>query len=123
MDRGVNMVTVNAGLLLGGLDLSVTNPYLKGAAEMYEDGLLVTVDLDYLIDAHICVWEDGSSYGRYLCFNHAITQQEDAIKLAQMLAPGTAPPTPRFLFFSCFICRLQITCYNLGEGWWSYTSS
>ncbi|PKI46871.1 hypothetical protein CRG98_032682 [Punica granatum] len=89
MDRGVNMVSINAGLLLGP-DLSLANPFLKGAAEMYEDGLFVTVDIDYLIDAHICVFEDVSSYGRHLCFNRAINRQQDAVKLAQMLAPGTA---------------------------------
>ncbi|KAK4751696.1 hypothetical protein SAY87_020494 [Trapa incisa] len=93
MDRGVNMVSVNGGLLLGP-DLSMANPYLKGAAEMYEDGLLVTVDLDYLVDAHVCVFEDVSSYGRYLCFNNVLTRQEDALKLAQMLAPGVVTPPP-----------------------------
>nr|WCF44275.1 cinnamoyl-CoA reductase 1 [Vaccinium corymbosum] len=93
MDREVNMVSINSGLLLSP-DLSITNPYLKGAAEMYEDGVFVTVDLNFLLDAHICVFEDVSSYGRYLCFNHLINCSEDAIKLAQLLAPGSPqPPT------------------------------
>ncbi|XP_042496616.1 cinnamoyl-CoA reductase-like SNL6 [Macadamia integrifolia] len=89
MDRGLSMVSVNAGLLLGP-ELSITNPYLKGAAEMYEDGVMVTVDLKFLVDAHICVFEDVSSYGRYLCFNHVINRPEDAVKLAQMLTPASA---------------------------------
>ncbi|KAK4793793.1 hypothetical protein SAY86_011787 [Trapa natans] len=93
MDRGVNMVSVNCGLLLSP-DLSIVNPYLKGAAEMYEDGLFVTVDLDYLVDAHVCIFKDVSSYGRYLCFNNVITRQEEALKLAQMIAPGAASPPP-----------------------------
>ncbi|KAF7126258.1 hypothetical protein RHSIM_Rhsim11G0017400 [Rhododendron simsii] len=93
MDRGINMVCINAGLLLGP-DLSITNPYLKGAAEMYEDGVFATADLDFLVDAHICVFEDVSSYGRYLCFNHVINRTEDAIKLAQLLSPvSPQPPT------------------------------
>ncbi|KAI8530457.1 hypothetical protein RHMOL_Rhmol11G0059900 [Rhododendron molle] len=93
MDRGINMVCINAGLLLGP-DLSITNPYLKGAAEMYEDGVFVTADLNFLVDAHICVFEDVSSYGRYLCFNHVINHTEDAIKLAQLLSPmSLQPPT------------------------------
>ncbi|XP_052208835.1 cinnamoyl-CoA reductase 1-like [Diospyros lotus] len=91
MDRGVNLVCVNAGLLMDPT-LSITNPYLKGAAEMYEDGRLVTVDLDFLVDAHICVFEDVSSYGRYLCFNHVINRPEDAIKLAQKLSPTSPQP-------------------------------
>lgn len=88
MDRGVNMVSINAGLLMGP-DVSISNPYLKGAAEMYEDGVFVTVDLKFLVDAHICVFEDVSSYGRYLCFNHVVNRHEDALKLAQMLTPSS----------------------------------
>ncbi|KAI6707535.1 hypothetical protein NL676_010497 [Syzygium grande] len=93
MDRGVNMVSVNGGLLMGP-DVSIAHPYLKGAAEMYEDGVFVTVDVDFLVDAHLCVFEDVSSYGRYLCFNHIINRPEDALKLAQMLAPS-APSMPQ----------------------------
>jgi hypothetical protein len=44
MDKGVNMVSINAGLLLTN-DLSIKHPYLRAAAEMYEDGVLVTVDV------------------------------------------------------------------------------
>ena len=96
MDRGVNMVSVNAGLLMSS-DLTITNPYLKGAAEMYEDGVFVTVDLDFLVDAHICVFEDVSSYGRYLCFNHIINHNEDALNFAKMLAPSAPPPPQRLV--------------------------
>ncbi|GMP79521.1 hypothetical protein CsSME_00035026 [Camellia sinensis var. sinensis] len=91
MDRGMNLVCINAGLLMGP-ELSITNPYLKGAAEMYEDGVFVTVDLNSLADAHICVFEDVSSYGRYLCFSHVINSTEDAIKMAQMLDPASPQP-------------------------------
>lgn len=89
MDREVNMVSINAGLLLAP-DLTVTNPYLKGTAEMYENGVLVTVDLDFLVNAHICVYEDISTYGRYICFNNVINRPEDAVKLANIL---TTSPT------------------------------
>ncbi|KAM7254055.1 hypothetical protein ACFE04_031737 [Oxalis oulophora] len=91
MDRGVSMVTINAGLLLGP-NLTLSNPYLKGAAEMYEDGVFVTVDLNFLVDAHICVYEDVSSYGRYICFNHVINRNEDAMELAKMLTPSIPSP-------------------------------
>ncbi|KAM2508287.1 hypothetical protein ACFX1W_030502 [Malus domestica] len=56
------------GLLLGP-DLTITDPYLKGTAEMYQDGLLVTVDLKFIMDAHISSFEDVSSYGRNICFD------------------------------------------------------
>lgn len=94
-DRDQNMVCVNAGLHMSP-HLSITNPYLKGAAEMYEYGVFVTVDTEFLVDAHVCVFEDVSSYGRYLCFNHVINRPEDAANLAQMLTPGSPqPPPPR----------------------------
>ncbi|XWS42857.1 hypothetical protein CRYUN_Cryun16bG0050600 [Craigia yunnanensis] len=94
MDRGINMVTINGGLLMTP-DLTITNPYLKGAAEMYEDGVFVTVDLRFIVDAHICVFEDISSYGRYLCFNHAINCSHDADKLAQMILPSSDSSPPK----------------------------
>ncbi|KAK8628011.1 hypothetical protein V6N13_063724 [Hibiscus sabdariffa] len=94
MDRGINMVTINGGLLMTP-DLDITNPYLKGAAEMYEDGVFVTVDLRFIANAHICVFEDVSSYGRYLCFNHVINCSHDADKLAQMLLPSSDSSPPQ----------------------------
>ncbi|KAE9596933.1 hypothetical protein Lal_00007620 [Lupinus albus] len=94
MDRGVNMVSINKGLLMGH-DLSIKNPYLRGAAEMYEDGVFVTVDLGFLVDAHICVYEDVSSYGRYLCFNHIINTHDDAVQLARHLTPTASSSLPQ----------------------------
>lgn len=95
MDRGVNMVSINAGLLMGP-DLSIKTPYLKGAAEMYEDGVFVTVDLDFLVGAHACVYEDVSSYGRYLCFNQIINCHDDAVKLAKKLTSSVSSLSPSF---------------------------
>lgn len=104
MDREVNMVSINAGLLMSSdqhQDLCIQkNPYLRGASEMYEDGVLVTVDLGILVDTHICVYEDISSYGRYLCFNHVINTQHDAVQLAHKTT------TPRF-----GTCKIR--CSNL----------
>ncbi|KAK9054860.1 hypothetical protein SSX86_025939 [Deinandra increscens subsp. villosa] len=100
MDRGVSMVSINAGLLLSP-DLTVTHPYLKGAAEMYEDGVFVTVDLKFLVDSHICVFEDVSAYGRYLCFNHVVNCNEDAVKLAKILLPPDVSSLPPRLVQSC----------------------
>lgn len=108
MDRDLNMVSVNGGLLIDNsppLDghhhqvMTVdNNPYLKGAAEMYEDGVFVTVDLGFLVDAHICVYEDVSSYGRYLCYNQVINSEIAALKLARMLFPSSpsSPPPQSF---------------------------
>ncbi|KAL6533470.1 hypothetical protein OROMI_027582 [Orobanche minor] len=92
MDRGVNMVSINGGLLTCP-DLSVKDPYLLGAAEMFKDGVFVTVDLKFLVDAHICVFEDPSSYGRYLCFNRTINSSDDAVKLATIMLPSSSSPS------------------------------
>ncbi|KAL9275259.1 Cinnamoyl-CoA reductase 1-like protein [Drosera capensis] len=89
------MVTVNAGLILSN-DLSITNPYLKGAAEMYEDGVFVVTDLKFLVDAHICVFEDISAYGRYLCFNSAVNHAEVALQVAKIIAPWASPQIRSF---------------------------
>ncbi|MCE0481845.1 hypothetical protein HAX54_039934 [Datura stramonium] len=89
MDRGVSMVSINGGLLIHP-DLNIREPYLKGAAEMYEDGVFVAVDLKFLVDAHMCVFEDVSSYGRYICFNRVINSSKDATTLANMLLPPSA---------------------------------
>ncbi|CAM8988857.1 unnamed protein product [Rhodiola kirilowii] len=91
MDRDVSMVSVNAGLILTD-DLTINHPYLKGAAEMFDGGVLVTVELDFLVNAHICVFEDVSSYGRYLCFNKAICTAEQATEFAKLLTRGVSPP-------------------------------
>jgi nucleoside-diphosphate-sugar epimerase len=93
MDRDVNMVSINAGLLKGP-ELTIANPYLKGSVEMFEDGVFVTVDAEFFADAQICIFEDPSAYGRYLCFDNVINRQEDAIKLSKMLAPSTPCPPP-----------------------------
>ncbi|KAL9257842.1 Cinnamoyl-CoA reductase-like SNL6-like protein [Drosera capensis] len=95
MDRGLNMVTVNAGLILSN-DLSITNPYLKGAAEMYEDGVFVATDLKFLVDAHICVFEDIAAYGRYLCFNSVINHAEVALQVTKIIAPWASPQIQSF---------------------------
>lgn len=108
MDRGVNMVSINGGLLLDNnsrntspvLPTTIPNhlpPYLNGAAEMYEHGVLVAVDLRFLVDAHICVFEEISSYGRYLCFNHVINCHKDAVWLASMFmfSPPQSPEDTR----------------------------
>ena len=56
-----------------------------GAEEMYEVGVLATVDVNKLAEAHVCVFEAMSrtSGGRYVCFDNVIHEEEDAEKLAR----------------------------------------
>ena len=51
MDRGVNMVSINGGLLMAPPHLTIKNLYLKGAAEVYENSVFVTVDLKFIVDS------------------------------------------------------------------------
>ncbi|KAH9314645.1 hypothetical protein KI387_023272, partial [Taxus chinensis] len=96
MDRGLKMVTVNAALVVGPEfsqhNSESTLAYLKGAAQMYEDGVLASVDVRYLADAQICVFEDSSSYGRYICFNQIVNCAQHAVDLAKSLKPLVTLP-------------------------------
>ncbi|GAB4838165.1 hypothetical protein Ancab_027694 [Ancistrocladus abbreviatus] len=99
MDRMLNMVAINAGLVIGpGIpqqNSRSTMSYLKGAAEMYENGVLAYVNVNFLVDAHIRAFEDPSACGRYLCFNQVINNEEEAVKLVQSLRPLISLP-PRY---------------------------
>ncbi|XVE98656.1 hypothetical protein REPUB_Repub03eG0125800 [Reevesia pubescens] len=97
MDRMLNMVSVNAGLVLGP-GVAQQNPrstmsYLKGAAQMFENGVLAVVDVSFLADVHIRAFEDSSTIGRYFCFNQIVNTEEEAVKLAQTLSPLLSLPT------------------------------
>ena len=52
---------------------------------MYENGTLVSVDIRFLANAHLCAYEDPSAYGRYICFNQIVSNAEDVVNLAQSL--------------------------------------
>ncbi|GLU10317.1 hypothetical protein SLE2022_271330 [Rubroshorea leprosula] len=99
MDRMLNMVSINAGLVLGP-GVAQQNPgsimsYLKGAAQMYENGVLASVDVSFLADVHIRAFEDPSTTGRYFCFNQIVKTEEETITLAKSLSPLLSLP-PRY---------------------------
>ncbi|XP_010525771.1 PREDICTED: cinnamoyl-CoA reductase-like SNL6 [Tarenaya hassleriana] len=99
MDRMVNMVSINAGLIIGPY-VSQQNPsptlsYLKGAAQMYENGVLAHVDVEFLADVHIRALEDSSTCGRYFCFDRIVNTDEEALKLVHSLSP-LIPVPPRY---------------------------
>ncbi|GAB2267479.1 hypothetical protein Dimus_002462 [Dionaea muscipula] len=101
MDRTLSMVSINAGLVLGPAitqqNSRLTMSYLKGAAEMYEKGVLAYVDVNFLVDAHIHAFEDPSATGRYLCYNRVVNNEEEVSKLVQGLSPLISlPSSPRY---------------------------
>ncbi|CAH9093215.1 unnamed protein product [Cuscuta europaea] len=100
MDRMVNMVSITAGLVNGPgvaqLSSAPTLSYLEGAAEMYQNGVLAVVHVEFLADVHIRAFEDQSTCGRYFCFNTTVTCEEDAVRLAQSLTPLIPLPPARY---------------------------
>ncbi|CAN8326631.1 unnamed protein product [Cochlearia groenlandica] len=99
MDRKLNMVSINLGLIIGP-SVAQHNPrptmsYLKGAAQMYENGVLAYVDIDFVADVHIRAFEDVSACGRYFCFNKIVNTEQEALKLVVKLSP-LIPMPPRY---------------------------
>ncbi|VVB10970.1 unnamed protein product [Arabis nemorensis] len=99
MDRRINMVSINPGLIVGPF-VAQHNPrptmsYLKGAAQMYENGVLAYVDVKFLAEVHIRAFEDVSACGRYFCFNQIVNTEEEALKLVESLSP-LIPMPPRY---------------------------
>ncbi|KAG8637791.1 hypothetical protein MANES_15G165400v8 [Manihot esculenta] len=90
-ERGLKLVTICPGLITGP-DFFRRNPtatiaYLKGAREMFADGLLATVDVMKLAEAHACLLEamNKTAFGRYIYFDHVIDGEKEADKLAKKI--------------------------------------
>ncbi|KAF5929908.1 hypothetical protein HYC85_000081 [Camellia sinensis] len=92
MDRMLNMVSINAGLVLGPA-IAQKNP--RVTMSMYENGVLAIVDVNFLADVNIRAFEDRSTCGRYFCFNKIVNSEQEAVKLAESLSPLISLP-PRY---------------------------
>ncbi|PIN21891.1 Cinnamoyl-CoA reductase [Handroanthus impetiginosus] len=97
MDRMLEMVSINGGLVLGPdvalQNAQVTMSYLQGAEQMYVNGVLATVDVSFLADVHIQAFEDCSTSGRYFCFNQIVNSDAETVKLARLLSPLISIPS------------------------------
>ncbi|CAI0427663.1 unnamed protein product [Linum tenue] len=91
MDRDLNMVSINPGLVLGP-SVSQQNPRSTRAAQMFENGVLAYVNVNFLVSVHIRAMEDTSTCGRYLCFDQIVNTEEEAVKIAQGLSPLISLP-------------------------------
>ncbi|KAF9590096.1 hypothetical protein IFM89_030844, partial [Coptis chinensis] len=85
----VKLATICPGLLTGP-EFYPRNPtssvvYLKGAEEMYAEGLLATTDVSRVAEAHVCIYEAlrNTVCGRYICFDRVIQTEEEAVELAR----------------------------------------
>lgn len=88
-ESGFKLATICPGLVTGP-DFLSRNPtptiaYLKGAQEMFINGLLATVDINTLAVAHVLVFEEmkNTAYGRYISFDQVIRSDEAFGKLAR----------------------------------------
>ncbi|CAN1853292.1 Cinnamoyl-CoA reductase-like SNL6 [Linum perenne] len=89
-EKGVKLATICPGLVTGP-EFFARNPtstvaYLKGAQEMYADGVLATVDVMKVAEAHACVFEGMKKTGgggRYICYDKVIEREDVAEKLAE----------------------------------------
>ncbi|XP_012071595.1 cinnamoyl-CoA reductase-like SNL6 [Jatropha curcas] len=118
MDRMLNMVSINAGLVMGPA-VTQQNPgstvsYLKGAAQMYENGVLAFVEVNFLVDVHIRALEDRSTCGRYFCFNQIVNTEQEAVKLAQSLSP-LIPLPPRYEYQGSEVHAERLTNKKLNK--------
>ncbi|XP_023530490.1 cinnamoyl-CoA reductase-like SNL6 isoform X2 [Cucurbita pepo subsp. pepo] len=87
MDRRLNMVSINAGLVLG--------PAVAEENSVSTISYLKVVDVKFLVDVHIRAMEDSSTGGRYFCFDQIVNSEDETIKLANTLRPLISIP-PRY---------------------------
>ncbi|KAL3824679.1 hypothetical protein ACJIZ3_020708 [Penstemon smallii] len=97
MDRMLDMVSINAGLVIGPdvahLNPQITMSYLKGAEQMYENGVLAYVNVNFLADVHIRAFEESSASGRYFCFDRIVNSELESMKLVESLSPLISIPS------------------------------
>ncbi|KAF5739619.1 putative cinnamoyl-CoA reductase [Tripterygium wilfordii] len=91
MEEGLSLVSICPGLITGPKffheNSTASIAYLKGAREMFSDGLLATVDVNRLAEAHLCVFEatNRRAVGRFICYDQVIDEEEEAEKLAKQM--------------------------------------
>lgn len=111
--RGLKLTSICPGLITGphfvDRNPTPTVAYLKGAQEMYADGLLATVDVTRLAEAHICVFKamNKTAFGRYVCFDSVIKTEDEAEKLAQEMGMTSTSITRYALDYSMNRCTLS----------------
>ncbi|KAK9052410.1 hypothetical protein SSX86_029039 [Deinandra increscens subsp. villosa] len=88
-EKGLKLTTLCSGLITGPryfcANPSSTIAYLKGGQDMYEHGLLATVDVNKLAEAHVKVHEEMNETGggRYVCFDKVVHSPEEVQRVEQ----------------------------------------
>ncbi|KAK7339475.1 hypothetical protein VNO77_20146 [Canavalia gladiata] len=128
-ERGLKLTTICPALITGPefypRNSTPTIAYLKGSQWMYYHGLLATVGVVKLAEAHVCVFKamNTNASGRYICFDHVIGSQREAENLANEIGMpidkicGNAPNNSvhRFELSKDKLCTLMsrpLKCYS-----------
>ncbi|CAJ1946713.1 unnamed protein product [Sphenostylis stenocarpa] len=128
-ERGVKLTTICPALITGPQfchrNPTATIAFLKGAQEMYSRGLLATVDVTKLAEAHASVFKamKNSASGRYICFDKVIETQSGAENLAKEIGmpkekicgDASNSSVQRFELSNEKLCRLMsrpLRCYS-----------
>lgn len=94
--RRFKEMTINSALVVDShmdfINAESIIPYVDSferALHMLFEGTFATVSINFLVDAHICVYEtpNASARGRYLCFDEMVSSGEEATRLARRLRP------------------------------------
>ncbi|KAH7685952.1 Cinnamoyl-CoA reductase protein [Dioscorea alata] len=89
--RNLKLVTVCPALITGPgfcrRNATASIAYLKGSQELFTEGLLATVNVNRVAEAHVCVYEamDSTACGRYICYDNVIRRAEGTIELERQL--------------------------------------
>lgn len=100
--RDLKLVTVCPALVTGHgfrrRNSTSSIAYLKGAQQLFTEGLLATIDVEKVAEAHVAVYEamDSTACGRYICYDHIIRSGQEAAELERQLYRGR-PRRPPYL--------------------------
>ncbi|MCD9558785.1 hypothetical protein HAX54_016403 [Datura stramonium] len=125
-ESGFKLATICPGLVTGP-DFLSRNPtstiaYLKGAQEMFRNGVLATVDVNRLAVEHVMVFEEmkNTGYSRYISFDRVIRSEEEFEKLARETGIDTRTirsnsrtnSSSSMKLSNAKLCRLMSTIYR-----------
>ncbi|KAM3363975.1 cinnamoyl-CoA reductase-like SNL6 [Capsicum galapagoense] len=127
-ESGFKLASICPGLVTGpdfiSRNSTPTIAYLKGAQEMFRNGLLATVDVNRLAVQHVLVFEEMNNTtcgSRYISFDQVIRSEEEFEKLARetgvdptrtILSNLTTNSSNSIKLSNAKLCRLMSTVHR-----------
>lgn len=119
-EKGLDMVTINPGMVVGSLlqpsinaTCEIILKFLTGATSAFANVALGWVDVKDVAEAHILAYEVPTASGRYLCVERVVHYAEIG-EILRKLYPGNPIPTkcadetsPRAIAFKICTEKLQ----------------